>query len=420
MALLDGVTYSRSSRHRQHATVQLNKVTRGLRSTLLAKVEFFNPGGSVKDRIGVKILDEAEKKGAEARRHDRRVHLGQHRDGLAIAAAIRLPPSSRCPTRCPEKINLLKAMGAEVVVTPTAVPPESPESYYSVARRLAKEIPNAFLANQYFNDDNPLAHYESTGPEIWKQTAGKVTHYIATIGTGGTISGTGRYLKEQNKDIKVIGIDPEGSIIREYFYTKNLSEARPYKVEGIGEDIIPGTTHFQYIDEIAGQRPESLNMARRMAREEECWWVDLAAAMAGSLKYLADKDENVLAVVILPDTGERYLSKIYNDAWMRDNGLLDIEGTSIRDVLRAKKKAAAGPLSTVQATDTVRHALGLIREFDISQIPVMLDGRIAGTLTENTVMREVLEAPGILDEKVGRLMETALAEPASLDSVRRP
>lgn len=425
MALLDGVTYKKSILETIGNTplVQLNKVNRGLKATLLAKVEFFNPGGSVKDRIGVKILDEAEKKGllkpggtiVEST-------SGNTGMGLAIAAAIK---GYRAIFTMPdkmslEKINLLKAMGAEVVVTPTAVPPESPESYYSVARRLAKELPNAFLANQYFNDDNPLAHYETTGPEIWKQTAGKVTHYIATIGTGGTISGTARYLKEQNKNVKVIGIDPEGSILREYFYTKNLGEARPYKVEGIGEDIIPGTTHFQYIDEIVQVNDrESLNMARRMAREEGMLvGGSCGAAIAGSLKYLADKDESVLAVVILPDTGERYLSKVYNDAWMRDNGLLDLEGATIRDVLRAKKKTAAGTLATVMATDTVRHALGLIREFDISQIPVMLDGRLAGTLTENTVMREVLETPGILDEKVGRLMEPPLPILQSSDPVR--
>jgi cystathionine beta-synthase len=318
-----------------------------------------------------------------------------------------------------EKINLLKAMGAEVVVTPTAVPPDSPDSYYSVARRLAKEIPNAFLANQYFNDDNPLAHYESTGPEIWNQTAGKITHFISTMGTGGTISGVGRYLKEQSKKVKVIGVDPEGSILRDYFYTKQLVKAYPYKVEGIGEDIIPGTTHFQYIDEIVKVNDrECLNTARRVAREEGILGGgSCGAAVAGAIKYLRDKGDDVLAVVILPDTGERYLSKVYNDAWMRDNGLLELEDVRISDVLKAKKGPMPG-LVTVDAADTVRHALELIREFDISQIPVFLDGRMAGSVSENTVMRAVLENPGIIDERVGRLMEPPLPTVEINDPVR--
>src|SRR5512140_709276 len=254
MALLDGVQYHETILDMIGNTplVRIRKVGGALKSTLLAKVEFFNPGGSVKDRIGTKIIEEAEAKGLlKPGGTIVECTSGNTGMGLAIAAAVR---GYRCICTMPdkmslEKINLLKAMGAEVVVTPTAVPPESPDSYYSVARRLAKEIPNAFLANQYFNDDNPLAHFETTGPEIWKQTAGKITHFLATIGTGGTISGTARYLKEQKSSLQVIGVDPEGSIIRDYFYTKQLVRAYPYKVEGIGEDIIPGTTHFQYIDE---------------------------------------------------------------------------------------------------------------------------------------------------------------------------
>lgn len=424
MSLLDGVEYRESILGTIGNTplVALNKVNRGLAATLLAKVEFFNPGGSIKDRIGIKILDEAEKKGllkpggtiVEST-------SGNTGMGLAIAAAIKGYRAIFCmPDKMSmEKINLLKAMGAEVVVTPTAVPPDSPDSYYSVARRLARELPNAFLANQYFNDDNPLAHYETTGPEIWRQTAGKITHYIATMGTGGTISGTGRFLKEQNRDVKVIGVDPEGSILREYFYTKNIGEAHPYKVEGIGEDIIPGTTHFQYIDDIVQVNDrESLNMARRLAREEGMLvGGSCGAAMAGSLKYLADKGPEVLAVVILPDTGERYLSKVYNDAWMRDNGLLDLEGTTLRSVLSVKKSDTRGVI-TVDAGDTVRRALELIRAHDISQIPVLLDGRVAGSVNENTVMRSVLENPGIQEEKVGRIMEPAMPTLQSTESVR--
>ncbi|MDZ4804039.1 MAG: cystathionine beta-synthase [Candidatus Eisenbacteria bacterium] len=424
MALLDGVSYKESILETIGNTplVKLNKVTRGLKATLLAKVESFNPGGSVKDRIGIKILEQAEAQGlikpggtiVEST-------SGNTGMGLAIAAAVKgyravfvMPDKMSL-----EKINLLKAMGAEVVVTPTAVPPESPDSYYSVARRLAREIPNAFLANQYFNDDNPLAHYESTGPEIWKQTAGKITHYIVSMGTGGTISGAGRYLKEQNPNVKVIGVDPEGSILRDYFYTKQMTVARPYKVEGIGEDIIPGTTHFQYIDEIVKVNDrECLNMARRISRTEGILvGGSCGAAVAGAIKYLRDKDENTLAVVILPDTGERYLSKVYNDAWMRDNGLLELEDVTVADVLKSKR-GRLPELVTVDAADTVRRALDLIREYDITSIPVFLDGKMAGSINENTVMRSVLEAPGVLDERVGRLMEAPLPIVQAEDPVR--
>jgi cystathionine beta-synthase len=424
MALLDGVDYKESIIETIGNTplVRLNKVTRGLKATLLGKVESFNPGGSVKDRIGIKILAEAEKKGlikpggtiVEAT-------SGNTGMGLAIAAAVKgyravfvMPDKMSL-----EKINLLKAMGAEVVVTPTAVPPESPDSYYSVARRLGKEIPNAFLANQYYNDDNPLAHYETTGPEIWKQTGGKITHFFVATGTGGTISGTGRYLKEQNPNVKVVAIDPEGSILRDYFYTKQMTTARPYKVEGIGEDIIPGTTHFQYIDEfIKVNDRECLNTARKVSREEGILVGGSGgAAVAGAVKYLRDKGPEVLGVVIIPDTGERYLSKLYNDAWMRDNGLLELEDVTAGDVLKSKKSRVP-ELVTVDAADTVRRALDLIREYDITSIPVFLDGKMAGSINESTVMRAVLEAPGVLDERVGRLMEGPLPTVQSDDPVR--
>ena len=424
MALLDGVSYLPTILHAVGNTplVHLTKVTRGIKPTLLGKVEMMNPGGSVKDRIGIKILDEAEKKGlikpggtiVEAT-------SGNTGMGLAVAAAVKGYRAIFCmPDKMfTEKINLLKAMGAEVVVTPTAVAPDSPESFYSVARRLAKEIPNAFLANQYFNEDNPLAHYETTGPEIWKQTAGKVTHFFATIGTGGTISGTARYLKEQNPKVQVIGVDPEGSILRDYFYTKQIGPSKPYKVEGIGEDMIPGTTHFQYIDHMVQVNDtESLNMARRISRQEGILaGGSCGAAVAGAIKFLGDKGGDVLGVVILPDTGERYLSKFYNDAWMRDNGLFELEDVRVGDVLRAKRGPAPGLVSVTAGTD-VRQAMALMRQYDISQIPVFHDEKIAGVLTENTVMRAVLEDAHVLDERVGALMEPPLPTVRVDDPVR--
>lgn len=424
MALLDGVCYLSNILQAVGNTplVHLSRVSRGLKPTLLGKVESMNPGGSVKDRIGIKILDEAEKKGllkpggtiVEAT-------SGNTGMGLAMAAAVKGYRAIFCmPDKMStEKINLLKAMGAEVIVTPTAVAPDSPESFYSVARRLSVEIPNAFLANQYFNDDNPLAHFETTGPEIWKATAGRITHFIATIGTGGTISGTARYLKEQNRKIQVVGVDPEGSILRDYFYTKQFVQPRPYKVEGIGEDMIPGTTHFQYIDDMVQVSDrESFGMARRLSRQEGILaGGSCGAAVAGAIKYLREKGDDALAVVILPDTGERYLSKFYNDAWMRDNGLLELEDVRVGDVLKAKRGAAPGLVSVTAGTD-VRQAMALMRQYDISQIPVYHDDRLAGVLTENTVMRAVLENSQVLDERVGALMEPPMPTLKIDDPVR--
>ena len=252
--------------------VKVSRLSKGLKADVLAKVEFFNPGGSVKDRIAFSIVDAAEKDGSlKPGGTIVESTSGNTGAGLAMVAALRgykailtMPDKMSA-----EKVRMLKAFGAEVIVTPTAVPPESRESYYSVDKKIVKETPNSILANQYFNPKNPETHYQSTGPEIWEQTDGKIDYFVASLGTGGTISGCGKYLKEKNPDIKVIGADPIGSILKEYFYTKKMTEATPYKVEGIGEDILPGTLHFEYIDEIVEvSDKESFNMARRVAREE--------------------------------------------------------------------------------------------------------------------------------------------------------
>ncbi|HET9234917.1 MAG TPA: cysteine synthase family protein, partial [Candidatus Eisenbacteria bacterium] len=252
--------------------IRLHKVTRGIPADVLVKVEAMNPGGSVKDRIGLRMIQAAEKEGKLGPGGTIvECTSGNTGMGLAIAASVlgyraifTMPDKMSA-----EKINLLKAMGAEVVVTPTAVPPDSPESYYKVAERIVRETPGAFHANQYHNPANPEAHYQTTGPEIWRQTKGHITHFITSLGTGGTISGTGRYLKEQKPEVRVIGVDPEGSILKDYFETKRIVEARPYKVEGIGEDMIPSTMHFQYIDEVVRVvDKECFVAARALAREE--------------------------------------------------------------------------------------------------------------------------------------------------------
>src|SRR6266852_5238780 len=324
--------------------VRLNKITHGYKGYYFAKVETFNPGGSVKDRIGVEIIEEAEREG-RLRPGGTIVEAtsGNTGLGLAIAAAIK---GYKCVFTMPdkmsiEKILLLRAFGAEVIVTPTAVPHDSPESYTEVAKRVVRETPNSILANQYFNPKNPESHYKTTGPEIWDQTGGQIDYFVCGVGTGGTITGAGKFLKEKNPNIKVVGIDPRGSILREYFYTNKYSPVlKTYKVEGIGQDWLPGTLNFEVIDDmVEANDKESFLMARRLTREEGIFVGGSAGtAMAGGLKFAERMKDNDVMVVLLPDTGERYLSKVYNDDWMRENGFLLPEKLTVRFVLQGKAK----------------------------------------------------------------------------------
>jgi cystathionine beta-synthase len=366
--------------------IKLNNITKNIPSDIYVKAEFLNPGGSVKDRIGLKMIEAAEREGRlKSGGTIIEATAGNTGVGLALVAAVK---GYRCIFVMPDKmsqdkVNLLKAYGAEVVVTPTSVAPESPESYNGVADRLAKEIPNAFRPNQFENPNNPLAHYLTTGPEIWEDSQGKVDVFVAGMGTGGTISGTSRYLKEKNQNIVIVGADPQGSIL-------SGDSPKSYKVEGIGEDFIPKTFNRQIVDEmIRVTDKESFNTARRLAREEGLLAGGSAGtALAAALKYAQRLDKPKYIVVLLPDTGRNYINKIFSDPWMQENGFWEgerVRGVSVGEILAEKKKLSS--LIFVSSQDKLMQAISLIQEFNISQLPV-IDGReIVGSLNEASLMQ---------------------------------
>ncbi len=388
--------------------IRLTRVIDGCKPLFLAKLESFNPGGSVKDRIGLAMIDDAETKGLlKPGGTIIEPTSGNTGVGLAMVAAIK---GYRCIFTIPdkmsqEKINLLKAFGARVVVCPTAVPPDSPRSYYRVAERLHEETPNSFVPDQYSNERNPDAHYETTGPEIWEATDGEVTHFVCGMGTGGTISGAGRYLKEQNPDVKVVGVDPVGSVLADYFYRQEMVMPQIYKVEGIGEDIIPGTTHFEYVDDVVKVDDwESFSYTRRLAREEGILvGGSSGSALAGALRVAKDLSEEHVVVVLLADTGERYLSKVHSEEWLRENGFLEGE-PPLADILIAKDTALP-PLVTVQVQEPVMRAVELMREYNISQLPVVEGGKSVGSIREEALLGKLIKRPGLRDATIREVME---------------
>ena len=397
--------------------VHLQHVGSDLPCPLYAKVEFFNPGGSVKDRIAVNIIKEAEQTG-RLKPGGMVVEATSGNTGLGLAmvcakkgykATFVLPDKMS-----QEKIQLLRAFGARVVITPTAVAPEDPRSYISVSKCIVQETPNSILANQYHNPENPRSHYLTTGPEIWEQTSGKVTDVVIGMGTGGTISGTGRYLKEQNPKIGVIGVDPQGSILAEAWRLGHLpAEAQPktYKVEGIGEDFLPSTLDFSVIDEVIQvSDKESFSWARRLVKEEGIFAGGSAgSALAAAMQYGAHLTPDHLLVVLLPDSGSRYLSKFYDDKWMRENGFMATDWceASLKEILSVKPQRE---LITAQEDDHLADIIASMKSHDISQMPVVrADQTLAGLVTEIDLLKYLVEDNHLQrpDETISTIMRPA-------------
>lgn len=392
--------------------IRLARVAGGLRGTILGKAEYANPGGSVKDRIGVAIIEAAERAG-QLKPGGTIVEGTSGNTGVALAMAAALK-GYHCIFTMPdkmsqEKVRLLKAYGAEVVITPTAVPPDHPDHYVMKAKQLVRDTPGAVMADQFYNQANPEAHYATTGPEIWEQTGGRVTHFVAGAGTGGTVSGIGRYLKEQNPKVRIIGADPVGSLYAGYYRTRTMGEGQPYKVEGIGGDKVPTTLWWDVVDEFRQVSDrDSMAMARRLAREEGILVGGSAGtnvAVALDIAREAD-DPDACIVTILCDTGERYLSKVFNDDWMQENQLLDARRTTVADIL-ARRPKGAPPLVSVAPAAAVRQALNLMATWGVSQIPVLEAGQCVGGLIEHLLMTRALDQPALLDRPVREVMDAA-------------
>jgi cystathionine beta-synthase len=400
--------------------IRLNAVTRGIRTPVYAKAEFFNPGGSVKDRIAVPIIEKAEREG-RLKPGGTIVEgtSGNTGTALAIAAALR---GYKCVFTMPdkmsqEKVRLLKAFGAEVIITPTAVPADHPDSYVMMAKRIAKETPNAILADQFYNEANPQAHYDITGPELWEQTEGRITHFVAAAGTGGTITGVGRYLKEKNPAIRIIAGDPVGSILADYWRTdgKEIKDGVPYKIEGIGQDKIPGTLDMSIIDDFESVPDKvAFAMARRLTREEGLFVGGSSGLIAHVALRVAREvdDPNAFVVTILCDTGERYLSKLYNDEWMRENQMLDSTRVTLMNVLSRKESETPAVVSTTPGAP-VRQALGLMTLHDISQLPVLDGQNCVGSVSDWSLSQKSLENPKLLDATVSEIMDSPFPMVAS-------
>ena len=395
--------------------IKLNRVADGIKGTVLAKVEYFNPGNSMKDRMALKMVEDAEKAGI-LKPGGTIIEGTSGNTGMGLALAA-IAKGYKCiftlaDKQSKEKMDVLRAMGAEVIVCPTNVGPEDPRSYYSVARKLNEEIPNSFYPNQYDNKSNTLAHYETTGPEIWAQTEGKITHWAAGVGTGGSMCGTSKYLKEQNPAIVSIGIDTYGSVFKKYKETGVFDEKEvyPYLTEGIGEDILPKNVDFDLIDHfVKVTDKDGAIMTRRLAREEGMFvgW-SCGSAVHGALEYAREhlKEDDVM-VVILPDHGTRYLGKIYNDDWMRERGFLESRDfATAKDIIASKN--GSDKLVTISQDMKVLDAVKLMNKEGISQIPVVKDAEFVGSLIDSRVLNRMIEDPAVKEQVVADVMDKPL------------
>lgn len=391
--------------------VRLNKITKDVKATVLAKVETTNPGNSVKDRMAVKMIEDAEKAGLiKPGGTIIEGTSGNTGMGLALVAIIK-GYKLICvlnDKQSKEKMDILRAVGAEVVVCPTAVEPSDPRSYYSVSKRLAEETPNSWYVNQYDNLSNRIAHYESTGPEIWEQTDGKITHFVVGVGTGGTISGVGKYLKEKNPNIKIWGIDTYGSVFKKYKETGifDENEIYPYITEGIGEDILPKNVDFDVIDYFEKVTDKDAAVyTRKIAREEGIFVGNSAGSAIKGLLQLKDQlTEDDVVVVLFHDHGSRYVGKIFNDDWMRERGFLDEEYKTAGELVAQHTDT---PLVSVFAEELVSHAIAKMRKFSISQIPVMKDGTFVGSIDDSKVYQLLVDSPELRDAPISSIMGEA-------------
>jgi len=391
--------------------VRINNITKNIKATVYAKVETFNPGNSIKDRMALKMIEIAEKEG-RLKPGGTIIEgtSGNTGMGLAIAAIIKGYNCIFTTTdkQSKEKVDALRAFGADVIVCPTNVEPEDPRSYYSVSSRLEKEIPNSWKPNQYDNLSNSLAHYEQTGPEIWEQTEGKITHLVVGVGTGGTISGTGRYLKEKNPNIKVWGIDTYGSVFKKYKETGifDKNEIYPYITEGIGEDFLPANVDFNIIDRFEKVTDkDAAIMTREITKKEGIFAGNSAgSAMAGLMQLKDELKEGDVVVVIFHDHGTRYLGKMFNDEWMLEKGFFDKKGLVAKDFVNTNTN---GQLITIEMSDTIGNAIKLMSKMDISQIPVTHDKRVVGSLNESLLYAKIVSNPEIKNQKVETIMQPA-------------